>query len=876
MQFTSQQLEIIENFGQGQAVIAGAGCGKTTTLVAKCLALLKTVHPLKTKSGPRFCAVSFTEKSVRDLKEALAKGLKENGFHDQRHHHWVKTIHGLCATVIQEFPTAAGLQGGERILLEDESSRLWARSVNALWSSNDNPEISAAVVSLLGMYSKNSLELLLYKLKNLLSFGVEEWIQKSITGVMARPEVKSLWICFESVHRRYVHSKARLGALDFNDLEVFALKALEHDWVCRHFHQLFDLVLVDEFQDTNPIQGKILERFARPGFTNLCIVGDPKQSIYRFRDADVTVFFDLTERLARKHLLTENYRSRPGIIHFVNEVCEKVFEASGMAYEPLSAGRPVGESEGAPVWRLTVKPESEQGSPLVAYLQSQVAAGVDLSEYAILARSLKGKTQKILQQLNQAGIPYVLGSGGRFFSDPRVQELVAFLKGFCSPAHKFSQWTALRSPWVAVPEKTLLGWRDHFYEHFFKSEHPLARALASFYQNPAIRPGQILEVLFATLENQSAEELSVPLLSLWHKAEALSAQGLRFEEVIQNFTDAIESDKLEKEIPPPAQKGAVRVLTIHGSKGLQFPRVILTDFDGPNRGGRGFKDLIWDRKKGVHLFHRDEDGEKNKKDPQNMEWEDLEKRNAVAESKRLFYVAITRPQEELILYWPSEAKESKEPLQSDNWRAWVELYGLPPEKDFSSSPIPRPEKTTQNKIKKAEPLHLDLIRYRPRHSPSEWRILNQCAQRYYWKWVDPQQSEANQPPVAFAEEDAISVKAQVKKEKRAEAAAEKGERVHEYLETQNWSDLAKVFAAEKNSSAGEVFVKKIKSVLDDRPQGGPISVYPEIGFEVPLHELVEPTDEALVGMMDRLEVGPEQKWLRVIDYKWTENTKSPE
>ncbi|NDF14631.1 hypothetical protein EB061_04845, partial [bacterium] len=254
---------------------------------AKCRELLDR------NPGARFCAVSFTEKSVRDLKESLTSKLEGVELSD----HWVKTIHGLCASIIQEFPAAAGMQGGERILVEDEAARLWRRSLDVLWSSNENPGISAALERLLTQYKREPLEKLFLKLRSLQSFGVEEFIQRSFH----RQEVADLWLVFQSIDHRYRHSKNRDGALDFNDLELLAARALRSEVVRRYFQQRFDLVLVDEFQDTNPLQGAILEAFARSGLTNLCIVGDPKQSIYRFRDADVTVFRELTARLPGKH-----------------------------------------------------------------------------------------------------------------------------------------------------------------------------------------------------------------------------------------------------------------------------------------------------------------------------------------------------------------------------------------------------------------------------------------------------------------------------------------------------------------------------------------------------------------------------------------------
>ena len=630
-----KQRVIVETFGKGLAVVAGAGCGKTTTLVAKCAELLRQ------KPKARFCAVSFTEKSVRDLKESLSSKLGGIDLQD----HWVKTIHGLCASIIQEFPVSAGLQGGERILIEDESNRLWARSLEVLWSSNDNVEISEALDRLLLVYSRESLEGLFRKLKNLMSFGVSEFISKSFD----RTEVRDLWLVFESVYQRYQQAKNRDGGLDFNDLELRADRALSDERVRKYFHSRFELVMVDEFQDTNPLQGRILEQFVKPGLKNLCIVGDPKQSIYRFRDADVSVFQDLTARLSSRHILDENYRSRPPIIDFVNEVCAPAFQASNLPYEPLIARKDPAGSGSVSIL------EWNEERDLAEYLLSEKSQGVDLSEFVILARSVRSpKAQEFLKALEDRGIPFLLGSGGRFYEDPRVLEAIAFLKGWLSTENTISQVTALRSPWIGVSDEWLLKSKGAYFKNFFESvDHPVARALRDFYLSSGrtshIRPGQILSELLKV--EGLEEEFYTPLVALWHKVEEWSRQGLRFEAVVRQLTDAVESGKIEKEVPSPAEKGMVRVMTVHGSKGLQFPRVILLDFDGPSRNSTRSGDLIWDRKLGVHLLHRDEDGAPLKEDSENTEWKELEKKAAIAESKRVFYVALTRAQERLILLW---------------------------------------------------------------------------------------------------------------------------------------------------------------------------------------------------------------------------------
>lgn len=877
-----QQLEIIQSFGIGQAVIAGAGCGKTTTLVAKCIALLR----LNPKA--RFCAVSFTEKSVRDLRESLKKGFQKEGFDavflsEMGRHHWVKTIHGLCLSIIQEFPLEAGLHGGERIILQDEAESLWERSLYLLWTRNENREISAAIERLLHRYSKNMLESNFKQLRSLISFGVSSWMEKASAD---REDLSDLWFVFLSVFDRFQQWKMKAGALDFNDLERFARVALESPRVQKHYHERFDLVLVDEFQDTNPIQGEILEKLVKPGYQNLCIVGDPKQSIYRFRDADVSVFQDLTAKVGKKHLLDTNYRSVPEIIQFVNEVCAPVFEIADLDYEPLKAGRESGAGADGCVFKLQIEDEKN----LAHYLKTQQGGGVDLSEYVILVRSIRReKTQRYLNAMDEFQVPYLLGSGGRFYADPRVQELIAFLKGWSSPNHTLSQATALRAPWIGIKDSLLLEWKDDFFRCFFtRSEHPIALSLKNNYlARTPLRPGEVLEKIWDSLEPGSEMELSIA--TLWQKVEETSSRGKRFEEVVQELVKAIDQEKIEKEIPPPAEKGMVRIMTIHASKGLQFPRVILLDFEGEYRLPTNSNDLIWNRKKGIHLYVRDEDGDRDKEHAENVAWAELEKRAAVAESKRLFYVAITRPQEQLILGWKKEVKVSKtkQPsLAADDWRTWVDLTVGASLRTVTASIEPLPELSgsspmvsidagqsdSQQAFHLAGKVKFNPEPYRPRHSPSEWMILDQCKLRYQLKFFSPEWESEKRSFIGDEEEIADERAEQSDSAALGEKVAEKGLRVHKLLELGNYDGLASEFSS---PAIGKKVVSTLAEVLMPDDENSGWKIYREIAFEVPFTDLLT-GDEAFVGMMDRLEVNRERGIVRILDYKWTRAEKSPE
>ena len=151
VRMTPEQREVIETWGQGLAVTAGAGSGKTTTLVMKCRELLRK------NPGARFAAVSFTERSASDLRKKLSQYLSVQGEGGALSGHWVMTIHGLCAAILREFPREAGLDGEETLLSEPEAQLYWERALDSIWEDTLSDPLNVALVHLLTRESRDSL-----------------------------------------------------------------------------------------------------------------------------------------------------------------------------------------------------------------------------------------------------------------------------------------------------------------------------------------------------------------------------------------------------------------------------------------------------------------------------------------------------------------------------------------------------------------------------------------------------------------------------------------------------------------------------------------------------------------------------------------------
>jgi hypothetical protein len=214
-----------------------------------------------------------------------------------------------------------------------------------------------------------------------------------------------------------------------------------------------------------------------------------------------------------------------------------------------------------------------------------------------------------------------------------------------------------------------------FTKPFFESSHPLARALAPLRSRP-VRPG---ELLLALCVNDAIEaELGSQLLGLWHRAEELSSRGLDFDAVAEELARSMSERRRERDVPPPRNLGQLPVLTVHGSKGLEFKHVILVDFGEKPARASNAPLLFWDRERGAYLGARTDDGSRDK--DSETEWREEERLRELSEVKRVFYVALTRAQERLVLAClePAKAKKEAQPgecFTKDFWRAWVDEAG---------------------------------------------------------------------------------------------------------------------------------------------------------------------------------------------------------
>lgn len=450
------------------------------------------------------------------------------------------------------------------------------------------------------------------------------------------------------------------------------------------------------------------------------------------------------------------------------------------------------------------------------------------------------------------------------------------LKWWANPGDEYAAVTVLRAPWVAIPSVVIDEWRGldpTFLAPFFDSDHAVARVLRGHFLTPTLtRPG---EVLLSLLNAPGIEnELGVFILALWHRAEELSASGLDSLKVVEELSNACQDERRDR-TPPPPQNSGLRIMTIHGSKGLEFDQVILLDF--PERAGRqgGFPILYWDRHEGAFFAKRDENGERIKTDAEEEPWQKLQTEKELAESKRLLYVAITRAKKRLICVLPTtldpikresiEKSRAKiaDPYARDFWRAWLEkpLQKCSEQLSLRKSPTPEVLKKSAEHTPEPRPIY-SFKPKRPRHGVSEWNRLTQCARRYEWSVIRPKL--ADQEFVV----DLLETEQKFKKQKIPQS--EVGTRLHRCLELGDFEALTEL---EKDAGKGVFSAKAVMewattSALMSPPTASALKVYKELAFEIPIK------DEVLVGALDRLIVNKQTGEYTVIDFKVTGSSRT--
>jgi DNA helicase-2/ATP-dependent DNA helicase PcrA len=560
-------------------VLAGAGSGKTRVIVHRIARLVREEGVVPW----RVLAVTFTNKAAGEMRERLQGllGLTANEL-------WVQTFHAFGARFLRREAARAGLSPSFPIYDDDDQLRL-VKGILAELGQDDGETLTARqALSAIDRWKGLALR------PGELRIG-----EHDLEGRLAR-----------EVYARYDAALARAGATDFGDLLMRPVRLLEEDDRLRaRWSERFEHLLVDEFQDTNPVQYRLL-RLLAGSRGNVCVVGDDDQAIYRWRGADVEniLGFDRDFPGTRIVKLERNYRSTRNVLDAAHAV---IARASRRREKRLWTE----EGPGEPLALLVGQDEHDEAEKIARAVALERARGTSGDEIAVLYRT-NAQSRPIEAALRAARVPYVIVRGTSFYERAEVKDAAAYLRLALEPRSDLDLERVVNKPPRGIGEKTVERLRAHarargasLYDALAEVEaieglKPAARrALSSFRETlaglakdaPVLDAGiAVQEVLrrtglLARLEAEHTDEATERAENLVE----LVAAAREFDESILGAPPPRDPDE---PVPPPLARfleqiallgeadqatpeGRVALMTLHAAKGLEFTAVILSGLE---------------------------------------------------------------------------------------------------------------------------------------------------------------------------------------------------------------------------------------------------------------------------------------------------------
>jgi len=555
-------------------VLAGAGSGKTR-VIAHRIAYLLGVEGV----NPRHVlAVTFTNKAAGEMRRRVEDLVLPAGIRPPL----IATFHSTCVRILRERAAQAGLPPG--FVIYDEEDRL-------------------------GLV-KDAMRELDFDERALTPAAAVHRISHAKNHMLMPPEVETLARTpreerIAALYRRYEEQLAAAGAVDFDDLLLRVVRLFERvPEALRWYRNVWTHVLVDEYQDTNRAQYRIVQLLTEE-HRNLCVVGDPDQSVYRWRGADLRNILDFEKDYpdCRVVALEQNYRSTKRILDIASTVI-----ANNTARKDKRLWTENVEGERAAVYRAW--DENEEAAFVAQKLRALRAEGLDYRDAAVFYRT-NAQSRVLEDALRRASIPYLIVGGVRFYERREIKDLIAYLRLLVNPLDDIAFRRAVAAPARGIGKATL----DRLADLARSAGRSLLGQCGALPPDITAKPRRALEEfarLIARLHERRGA-LAVPALidevaaaSGYRetlKAERTAEAEARLENIeelvaaseefiaarqeegadgraaagLEAFLDSValvaDTDEIDEET------GSVMLMTLHSAKGLEFPVVFLTGME---------------------------------------------------------------------------------------------------------------------------------------------------------------------------------------------------------------------------------------------------------------------------------------------------------
>ena len=587
-------------------VLAGAGSGKTRVLTHRIAYLIeeKAVNPWN------ILAITFTNKAASEMKERVERTVSRGA--DSV---WVSTFHSTCVRILRRHCQNLGYDTNFSIYDADDQKTLMRQ-----------------------IFKKLDVNTRYYKEKDVLAYVSAAkdklWTPEDCEKEAADFQEKKK----AELYREYQKELRQNNAMDFDDLIVNGVKLFRTcPEILEHYQERFRYIMVDEYQDTNYAQFKLIELLAEK-YRNLCVVGDDDQSIYKFRGADVTNILEFESAFpgARVVKLEQNYRSTGNILNAANEV---IRHNQGRKEKTLWTANGQGSRPGFHFFQTA----EEEAEYLTKTLTDKHREGRQWKDLAVLYRT-NAQSRLLEEYCVRKNIPYLLIGGINFYQRKEIKDVLAYLKTIANGVDDLAVARIINVPPRGIGQVTI----GRLTVFAAEQEMNLYDAVRNWDVVPGLgRSGQKVQKFADQIESlrQMAEDPEIPVNELIQAViektgyqEYLKEEGeVEAESRMENIEELIsKASGYSQNAPEPSlgdfleqvalvadvdrmdeSEDRVTLMTLHSAKGLEFPVVCIA----------GMNDGLFPTMRAVCSESR----------------EDIE------EERRLCYVGITRAREELIL-----------------------------------------------------------------------------------------------------------------------------------------------------------------------------------------------------------------------------------
>ena len=572
-----EQLEAAQTTKGALLILAGAGSGKTKVLTSRIAYMVQ--HGAV---AGKILAVTFTNKAAREMRERLAKMVGENVIK----YMWVGTFHSICGRILRQDIESYSFQSGKSLdknfTIYDETDSL-AVIKQAIKKINLDDKI----------YQPKLIKAIISNAKNKM--------QDAYTFATFARDFKSQNIA--KVFELYENTLNNNNAIDFDDMLLITVKLLEQNPEVREkYYKKFQHILVDEYQDTNQAQYQLVKALYTnlkpdiPETRSLCVVGDVDQSIYSWRGADFRIILNFQNDFpnAKVVKLEQNYRSTSNILNAANAIIENNEErVDKVLYSQKGDGEKISLYE--------AQDEADEAQYIVNSIRD---TSDNYNQFAVLYRT-NNQSRALEEALIAAGIPYRIYGGLKFYDRKEIKDAIAYLKLIYNPDDSQSLRRIVNVPKRAIGETTL----KHLQEYADENDLSLFGAIKDVDNISAIKSGTATKLKdFATLIEKFKEaekRYSLPeflglILERSGYLYELHASNTDEDEIrIENLQELV---NVANEFEPDEENNVlgeflaqvslvsdidgmdeiannVTLMTLHASKGLEFPIVFLAGCD---------------------------------------------------------------------------------------------------------------------------------------------------------------------------------------------------------------------------------------------------------------------------------------------------------